>query len=391
MKKSVFGLINKSEELDDGTLKVWGIASSSNEDSDGEIITAEAMKNALTDYMKFGAIREMHGSNAAGTALEIAVDEATGFTHICALIVDPVAILKIKTGVYKAWSIGGKVLKRVKNIITELKLVEVSLVDRPANPDAVFTMYKAEIIDNEQQISDNLEKEENMPQNNEENKPDSNIQEENQENNSQIDKSQENKDIKKSLSDVSWLSSLVQELVWLQECMQYETEWEKDGSKLPEDLKNIIKQLGDLLIASAKEETEELIGNDSEKSANNQDLNKSVSLDEKIVKQIYSLALQLQPKDLNKSESTEELAKFSEVKNDLEKALKEKEELTKRIKELESMPANPKAVLHTPSKESDLGKSQTSEDKVIKNERGEVDEVATAILKAQQNPSFVKF
>jgi hypothetical protein len=42
-------------------------------DSDGEIITPEAMKAALPEYLKFGAVREMHGANAAGTAIEAEV------------------------------------------------------------------------------------------------------------------------------------------------------------------------------------------------------------------------------------------------------------------------------------------------------------------------------
>ena len=62
--------IAKTEEQDDGTIKVWGWASTGAVDSDGEIITPDAMKAALPDYMKFGAVREMHQSKAAGTAIE---------------------------------------------------------------------------------------------------------------------------------------------------------------------------------------------------------------------------------------------------------------------------------------------------------------------------------
>jgi hypothetical protein len=138
--------ISKTEPQDDGTLKVWGFASSDAKDSDGETITPDAMKAAIPDYMKFGAVREMHGSSAAGTAIEIAVDEV-GKTTFGAHIIDPIAVKKISHGVYKGFSIGGKATSRDpvnKTIITGLKLVEVSLVDRPANPDAVFTMFKAE-------------------------------------------------------------------------------------------------------------------------------------------------------------------------------------------------------------------------------------------------------
>lgn len=142
----LYAEIAKMEAQDDGTVKVWGYASSEAVDSDGEIISAKAMKAAIPDYMKFGAVREMHGSNAAGTAIEINVED-DGRTFFGAHIVDPVAVTKVKTGVYKGFSIGGSVTARDelnKSQITGLKLTEISLVDRPANPDAVFTCYKAD-------------------------------------------------------------------------------------------------------------------------------------------------------------------------------------------------------------------------------------------------------
>ena len=142
----LYAEIAKMEAQDDGTVKVWGYASSEAVDSDGEVIAAEAMKAAIPDYMKFGAVREMHGSNAAGTAIEINVED-DGRTFFGAHIVDPVAVTKVKTGVYKGFSIGGSVTARNelnKSQITGLKLTEISLVDRPANPDAVFTCFKAD-------------------------------------------------------------------------------------------------------------------------------------------------------------------------------------------------------------------------------------------------------
>lgn len=143
--------ICKVEPQDDGTIKVYGYASSGAVDSDGEIVKPEAIKAALPDYMKFGAVREMHQPSAAGTAIEASVED-DGKTFFGAHIVDPVAVKKVGAGVYKGFSIGGKVLKRNaenKAIIEEIKLIEVSLVDRPANPEAVFTTYKAEGVDAE--------------------------------------------------------------------------------------------------------------------------------------------------------------------------------------------------------------------------------------------------
>ncbi|RKV81992.1 MAG: caudovirus prohead protease [Neisseria sp.] len=152
----LYAEIAKMKAQDDGTVKVWGYASSEAVDSDGEVIAAEAMKAAIPDYMKFGAVREMHGSNAAGTAIEINVED-DGRTFFGAHIVDPVAVTKVKTGVYKGFSIGGSVTARDelnKSQITGLKLTEISLVDRPANPDAVFTCFKADKPKDDEETAD---------------------------------------------------------------------------------------------------------------------------------------------------------------------------------------------------------------------------------------------
>ena len=146
MDKRFFAEIAKTEEQEDGTIKVFGFASTPDRDSDGEIITAQAMKDALPDYMKFGAVREMHGASAAGTAIEARV-QPDGRTWFGAHVVDPIAVKKVKTKTYKGFSIGGRVLERDEDdpeTITAIKLIEVSLVDRPANPEAILTMYKAE-------------------------------------------------------------------------------------------------------------------------------------------------------------------------------------------------------------------------------------------------------
>lgn len=152
----LYGEISKTEELDDGTIKVWGYASAESVDADGEIIKADAMKAAIPDYMKFGAVREMHQAKAAGTAIEIDVKD-DGRTWFGAHVVDSEAVKKVKAKVYKGFSIGGKILgtdELQKNVITSLKLTEISLVDRPANPDATFTMYKADGIEKESAADD---------------------------------------------------------------------------------------------------------------------------------------------------------------------------------------------------------------------------------------------
>lgn len=141
----LYGQITKVEALDDGAIRVTGVASTGAVDDADEQVLPEAMKAALPAYMRFGALREMHGLSAAGSTLSAQVGE-DGATRIEALVVDPVAVRKVQAGVYKGFSIGGKVLARDpsdRKIITKLKLNEISLVDRPCNPEAVIDVWKA--------------------------------------------------------------------------------------------------------------------------------------------------------------------------------------------------------------------------------------------------------
>jgi hypothetical protein len=141
----LYGAIQKIEPQDDGTVRVYGIATSEAVDDQGEIVQADAMRAAIPEYMRFPALREMHQLSAAGTTLEAEVCE-DGATRIVAHVVDPVAVAKVKNQVYRGFSIGGRVLQREPGdpkTITGLALNEISLVDRPANPEAVFDCWKA--------------------------------------------------------------------------------------------------------------------------------------------------------------------------------------------------------------------------------------------------------
>jgi hypothetical protein len=141
----LFGEITKVEVQDDGSIRVTGVASTGAVDDADEQVSPDAMKAALPAYMRFGALREMHGLSAAGATLKAEVGE-DGATRIEALVVDPVAVRKVQLGVYKGFSIGGRVLARDpadRKVITKLKLNEISLVDRPCNPEAVIDMWKA--------------------------------------------------------------------------------------------------------------------------------------------------------------------------------------------------------------------------------------------------------
>ena len=207
------------EKLEDGTLIVSGIASSEAVDAAGEVVKAEAMAAAIPDYMQFGAVREMHQPIAAGVALKCEVGEDAK-TYFEAKVVDPVTVKKVEEGVLKGFSIGGKVTKRDdlnKAVITGLKLTEISLVDRPCNPEALVSLGKVE--GDEPTLGD----------------------------------------LRKALFDVQDFADILQRIFYLTYWQGQEAEYEGDGSPIPAQLRDWMAQGAAIFQALAKEEIEELL------------------------------------------------------------------------------------------------------------------------------------
>jgi len=130
-------------KVDEEEQMVYGFASTPALDSQGEVVEVSALEKALPEYLKFPTIREMHQAKAIGITKETKIESGKGL-FIGAKIVDKDAWLKVKEGVYRAFSIGGAVRQKVDNTIKDLMLTEISLVDRPANPEAVITVFKSE-------------------------------------------------------------------------------------------------------------------------------------------------------------------------------------------------------------------------------------------------------
>ena len=135
------GLYLPIAKVDREQRMVWGYASTPTRDLDGEVIALEAIRQALPGYMQWRNVREMHQPSAVGVAEEANVD-ATGL-YLGARIVDDDAWKKVVGAVYKGFSIGGNVTDRDGSTITGLELIEISLVDRPANPDCRIEVIKA--------------------------------------------------------------------------------------------------------------------------------------------------------------------------------------------------------------------------------------------------------
>jgi hypothetical protein len=139
--------IGKGERQEDGSVLVRGIATDSTLDIDQQVCDPDWLEKAMPDWFKWGNIREQHSSIAAGVATEY--DNVEGKHVIAARIVDPNSAKKVESGVLKGFSIG-IMNPRVVNDkaapggrIIDGQIVEVSIVDRPANPACRLALAKS--------------------------------------------------------------------------------------------------------------------------------------------------------------------------------------------------------------------------------------------------------
>jgi hypothetical protein len=133
--------LSKVERNRDGSCTVAGYASTPALDLDGEVVSLDAIKAALPGYWEWRNIRQMHQPSAVGVAKEANVDAKGLF--LTSRITDRDAAQKCLDQVYKGYSIGGRKLAKTGNTITEIELIEVSLVDRPANPECRIEVAKS--------------------------------------------------------------------------------------------------------------------------------------------------------------------------------------------------------------------------------------------------------
>lgn len=143
MKSTEYSIFYPISKVDNEQRMVWGLASTPEKDTQGDIIPVEAIKNALPEYLKYPTIREMHQPIAAGKT--IYTDISDEGLRIGAKIVDDNAWKKVKEGVYAGFSIGGSILERDGDVIKALDLAEISLVDSPANKGARIEVFKADV------------------------------------------------------------------------------------------------------------------------------------------------------------------------------------------------------------------------------------------------------
>lgn len=217
---------------------VEGYASTEALDSQGERVSRGAIEGALADYMKFGNIREMHQPSAVGKT-KMAEMDAKGL-KISVKVVDDAAWKKVKEGVYNGFSIGGSATHKVDNCIEAMTLTEISLVDRPACPEALITLWKADttMIKTKADVGKALQA-----------------------------IAQANLQKACGLSNLAQLASTVESLSWVIEGSEWERQYEGDNSQVPAMLREGYKILAEAMKAMATEETDEAAAEQARQAA----------------------------------------------------------------------------------------------------------------------------
>jgi len=145
---------------EDGTIIVNGFFTSDAVDEIGDVITREATENAIPKYREWGNIRYMHQPKPVAKMLRIGADDKLKWNEVEIHVIDPDAVFQVKNGLLKALSVGIWI-RSWSDIemdeetgawtILAYDLVEISLVDHPANYDARL------FLDDDKSISVNPE------------------------------------------------------------------------------------------------------------------------------------------------------------------------------------------------------------------------------------------
>lgn len=369
---------------DDELRMVYGYASTEALDSQGEIIAREAIIEALPEYMKFGNIREMHQPSAVGKAHEATIDETGLFIGV--KVVDESAWQKVKESVYNGFSIGGKIVTKVNDTITKLRLTEISLVDRPANPEAVFAFYKGE---------------------------DMAIEKENNEDGVIVETTTPTEEVSKSVQSLNLLKSFMGEEVYdsrraleaLDIIMYLLGDEHRESENNPEQITALtaaIKAIKAFIVSEIQEdngsgETIEAAEQTIELSDKNIDIAKagaSISGANKTkIENIMALCKELigeeeeESDEAEKGVATDNLSKADDLqksndllKGELDIAKSDLAKADERIKELEAMPVPPKGSLYAITKSDDISTPNEDINKaVVYDSKGDVNEVASLI------------
>lgn len=141
------------ERVDEEKREVWGWAASEAVAADGRVLSHESNVKALGDWFPRGNVREMHAQSAVGRAVGFEPDDAEKRIW-CGVRISrgaEDAWQKVLDGTYQGFSVKGVVKRQETKIlersgrkeavpyVTDWDMTELSLVDVPSDPGAVFS------------------------------------------------------------------------------------------------------------------------------------------------------------------------------------------------------------------------------------------------------------
>jgi len=145
--------IERMETTEDGDIVVYGKCSDGEIDSDAQVVSPDWMASASKSWLASGGnLRVQHNPqrDPAGVGLEVTTDNE-GATWLKGLVIEPIAKKLVAKGALRAFSVGiarptivNDVTGKARGgVIKGGELVEVSLVDRPANARCRFQLVKS--------------------------------------------------------------------------------------------------------------------------------------------------------------------------------------------------------------------------------------------------------
>ena len=274
-------------KFDDEQRMVWGYASTPRKDIQGERVTLDCIKEALPDYMEWANVREMHQKSAIGVTKTAQVDDKG--LYIGTKIVDDAAWAKVKPdadgdAVYKGFSVGGQWIEKDGTDITKMRMVEISLVDRPANPDCRIDVIKvagkAEKHVDPNDLNEVKKSITDIPEDEARSlrawivekvfgkaaDPKEVLEEEKSAIAARVEKAPEATTVAKGMGPVMDLANCYQQLIWVKRALLDESMWEKDpkDSAMASKVNEVLGMVADLISEKAMHEKGELNTDDED-------------------------------------------------------------------------------------------------------------------------------
>lgn len=245
-------------KVDEAKRLVYGVASREELDKTNEIFDYDSSKpfiqawsdsfaqttKAAGQEVSYGNLRAMHKAISAGKLNEpVTFHDTEKAVTVCAKVTDDQEWAKCLDGTYTGFSFGGKSVGAkwpdpdLGGMRYTLNPSELSLADSPCVKSAVFY----DVV----KIGGKIERRQHKSVG---------------EGGDNILKT--GKPIQKGMYGVRTLAGLLEDINYLQQDTDWESQWEGDNSPLPGQLKEWLKQGSIILVAMVKEETAELTGAD---------------------------------------------------------------------------------------------------------------------------------